>query len=356
MSHDWPLKCYRAPELRVGTVSSKCSQEFGQPLSLYDKAVYLRSLVRVARNIYPDVSPLRLAKKTAIFCSNGLRYRIELEHLRSVFACDELSGVLQHFPAILEKSFHPYVSIDWPIDRRFREVETHFTNVKHSFGEKAVEIYKADGYCLFEFTASDDEKYTVELCPGYQCEGSMGLRLCDSEKREVYALSFHLSDQNANACYISGLQGPNDRIPDRQRTIVTITRSLHGLRPKSLMVEAVYMVAGAMGIQKIYGISNSGHIVQSDLYSDKKRSLVEFDYNELWAEYQATSEVDRFFTLPLTPVRKNIQSLKSKKRSLYRKRYAWLTEQSEAVRLSMNALLVDERQTHPPVDKFDEAA
>jgi len=354
--HDLPIYLYRAIGLRVGTVSSKSTEDFGQPFSLSEKAAYLKSLIRVARTIYPDISPLRLTKKTAVFCINGLRYKDELEHLRSVFACKELSGVLQHFPAILEKSFHPYVCIDWSIDQRFREIETHFTNVKNSFGEKAVEIYKSEGYCLFEFTANNDEKFTVELCPGYQCEGSMGLRLCDSEKREVYALSFHLSDQGTNACYISGLQGPNDRIPDRQKTIVTITRSLHGLRPKCLMVEAVYMVAGAMGIQTIHGISNSGHIVQSNLYSDKKRSMVEFDYNELWAEYQATSEVERFFTLPVTPVRKVIQSLKSKKRSLYRKRYAWLTEKTEATRLSMNALLVEERQTPTPVDEFDQAA
>jgi len=167
---------------------------------------------------------------------NGLHHKNELDHLRNIFACDELFGVLQHFPSILEKSFYPYACIDWAVDRRFQEVENHFINVKNSFGKKATEIYKPEGYCLFEFTANDDEKYTVELCPGYQCEGSMGVRLCDSDKREVYALSFHLSDQDTNACYISGLQGPNDRIPDRQKTIVTITRSLHGLRPKSLMV------------------------------------------------------------------------------------------------------------------------
>ncbi len=335
---------------------SKNTQKLGQSLTFSEKAGYLFSLIPVARNIYPDASPLKLMKKTVVFCTNGLRYRDKLEHLRRVFACKELSTVLQHFPSILEKSFHPYVCIHWPVDRRFQEVENHFINVKNTFAEKANEIYKSEGYCLFEFTASDKEKHTVELCPGYQCEGSMGIRLRDSEKREVYALSFHLSDQATNACYISGLQGPNDRIPDRQKTIVTITRSLHGLRPKSLMVETVYMVAGAMGIQNIYGISNAGHIVQSDLYSDKKRSQVEFDYDELWAEYQAKSEVDQFFNLPATPVRKDIQSLKSKKRSLYRKRYAWLTEQSEAVRIAMNELLVADRQTHPPSDEYDQAA
>jgi len=337
-------------------VTSKNNSELEKPLSITEKAAYLGSLISLARTIYPDASPLRLAKKTAVFCINGLRHKNELEHLRSVFACDELSGVLQHFPAILEKSFHPYACIDWSLERRFQEIEHHFINVKNTFAANAVEVYKSEGYCLFEFTANDEEKYTVELCPGYQCEGSMGVRLRDSDKREVYALSFHLSDQDTNTCYISGLQGPNDRIPDRQKTIVTITRSLHGLRPKSLMVETVYMIAAAMGIQSIHGISNRGHIVQSDLYSEEKRSQVEFDYDELWAEYQATSEVDRFFILPAAPVRKDIASLKSKKRSLYRKRYAWLTEQNETVRVAMNSLLVEDRQTLPPADELDQAA
>jgi len=337
-------------------VTSKNTQELGQPLSIAEKAGYIKSLIPLAKSIYPKASPLRLTKKTAAFCANGLRHKDKLDHLRSVFACDELSGVLRHFPSILEKSFHPYACIDWTVDRRFQEIENHFITVKNTFGEKAVEIYKPEGYCLFEFTANDNQKYTVELCPGYQCEGSMGIRLNDANKREAYALSFHLSDQVTNACYISGLQGPNDRIPDRQKTIVTITRSLHGLRPKSLMVETVYMVAGAMGIKNMHGIGNSGHIMQSSLYSDKKRSQVEFDYDELWAEYHATCGGDQFFNLPATPVRKDIQSLKSKKRSLYRKRYTWLTEQNEAVRLAMNAVMVEDRQTLPPTDEVDQAA
>jgi len=300
-------------------VATQSTEEHGQQLSFADKAGYLKSLIPVARSIYPNASALRLAKKTALFCKNGLQHKDELEHLRSLFECQELEGVLNHFPSILEKPFHPYACIDWDINRRFAEIEDHFTT--------------------------------------YQCEGSIGLRLCDSEKREVYALSFHLSGEDTNACYISGLQGPNDRIPDRQKTIVTITRSLNGLRPKSLMVETVYMIANAMGIQRINGIANSGHIVQSNLYSDEKRALVEFDYDELWDEYQATSEADRFFQLPAYPVRKDIQSLKSKKRSLYRKRYAWLSDQTEAVRVAMNAILVEERQMLPPAEEeFDKAA
>jgi len=296
------------------------------PMSFGDHYAYVKNLPVIARSIYPDSSPIRLVKKAAVFSLNGIRHKQEFKRVKSLFDCPELSGVLALFPAILEKPFSPYVCVDWELPERVQQLRQHFTYLKTSFGENSKLFYQSQGFRLFDFLTSDNELCGVEMFPGYQCEGSLGLRLVDSDGTEIYTLSMHFSNSPTPEIIIGALQGPNEKIEDRQKKIVTLTKSLHGLRPKALMVEVVYMIATALNIAKIRGISNSGHIYQSSLYSDAKRASIHFNFDELWQEYQADAESVYFYRLPASPVRKDIEALKSKKRSLYRKRYAWLDD------------------------------
>jgi len=280
----------------------------------------------IAGKIHSELPLFRRLKKTTQFCFNGMRDEEEFRTLQRVFDTPELAEVLQLCPAILEKPFSPYVHIEWDSAQRYKKIQNNFLFLKELFGKNAAEIYKPQGYKLFEFKCQDEECYTVELFPGYQNEGSIGIRLCDEQKREIYALSLHLSGGEENVCYIGALQGPNDRIPDKQKVIVSLTRSLHGLRPKALMIETLYMVADSFKINGIYGISNDGNIYNSEVYSDKKTNPIHFDRDQMWLEYQAERISDYIFLFPAAPIRKDIASLKSNKRSMYRKRYAWLAQ------------------------------
>jgi uncharacterized protein VirK/YbjX len=294
----------------------------------------------LARTIHADLSPLRRLKKTLQFCFNGFRHKQEFLALQDVFDSPELKEVKQLCPAILEKSFKPYVRIDWDCAQRHEKIGHHFLFLKELFGECAAEIYKPEGYTLFEFSDVENERYSVELFPGYQNEGSIGIRLCDSQRREIYTVSLHLSSAEENACYIGALQGPNDRIPERQKAIVSLTRSLHGLRPKALMLEALYMVVDTLGIDQMYGISNAGHIYNASVYSKEKRNAVHFDRDQMWKEYRAERISECLFQFPTRPVRKDIASLKPNKRSMYRKRYAWLSQVAYEADDALNALRV----------------
>lgn len=302
---------------------------------------YLGSLLRIAGKIHFELPVLRRYKKTAQFCFNGLRNRQEFEALQGVFDSAELSQVILWCPAIFEKPFSPYVRTDWDSCQRYEQIRNHFILLKQLFGENLAQIYKPQGYQLFEFNCHDNERYSVELFPGYQNEGSIGIRLCDDQKREVYTLSLHLSGGQEKSCYIGALQGPNDRIPERQKIIVSLTRGLHGLRPKALMLEALYMVADSLEIGSIYGISNVGNIYNASVYSDKKVEASRFDRDRMWREYCAESISECLFQFPQEPVRKDIALLKPNKRSMYRKRYAWLAHAAWQADDAINRLLLN---------------
>jgi len=322
-------------------VNSPSYNEYVQQRLANNQLSFFGSLLETSGEIYSDLSALRRIKKTALFCFNGFRYRQEFLALKGVFDSQELTEVLRLSPAILEKPFSPYVRLAWDVTERHELIAEHFLILKNLFGERAADIYKPEGYKLFELICQENKRYTVELFPGYQNEGSIGIRLCDNQKREVYALSLQFSGKEEYSCYIGALQGPNDRVPERQRTIVSLTRAMHGLRPKALMLEALYMVADSIGISNLYGVSNSGHIYNASVYSKKKRDAIHFDRDQMWREYHAEKVSDCLFQFPPSPRRKDIASLKANKRSMYRKRYAWLANAAIETNDAMILLLQD---------------
>lgn len=302
---------------------------------------YPVSLLALANSIHSEQPLLRRLTRTLRFCFNGIRYRQEFDSFHKVFDSPELTEVAQLCPAILEKPFSPYVLADWSQTQRFTQLQDHFLFLKELFGERVAEIYKPSGYTIFDFNCHENEHYSVELFPGYQSEGSIGIRLCDNQRREVYSLSLHLSNTAQRACYIGALQGPNDRIPERQKTIVSLTRGLYGLRPKALMLEALYMIASSLRIEVVYGVSNSGNIYNASVYANKKIESSRFDRDQMWREYHAESTTACLFKFPKEPIRKDISLLKPNKRSMYRKRYSWLLQMRSRAEESMNRLLVD---------------
>lgn len=302
-----------------------------------DTLGYLCALPGMAATIHSDLPLLRRCKRSTLFVVNGIRYRHELNKLLNLFASSSLASVLELSPIVLEKPFSPYVLFDWNRAVRTEQLENHFLFLQELFGENCKLIYTPQGYRIFEFKSLNNERYYIELFPGYQNEGSLGIRLCDRHNREVYTVSLHLSGAQEKSCYIGALQGPNDRIPHRQETIVSLTRSMHGLRPKALMIEVLYMLAKSLGLEQIYGVSNAGSIYNASVYA-KKTNSIKFDRDQMWREYRAEPMSEMLFKFPERPIRKDIGSLKPNKRSMYRKRYAWLSNVAKEVEAELQKI------------------
>ncbi|MCP4323581.1 MAG: DUF535 domain-containing protein [Alteromonadales bacterium] len=55
-------------------------------------------------------------------------------------------------------------------------------------------------------------------------------------------------------------QGPSELISERRDLIQNLTKLLHGLRTKALIVEIALMLARIWGTSKARAVSNKGHI------------------------------------------------------------------------------------------------
>ena len=104
-----------------------------------------------------------------------------------------------------------------------------------------------------------------------------------------------------------------------------LTKACHGLRPAYLMVEAMKNLTKILGYDKLLGIpqkyQNKSRLVQS------KRYVV--DYDTIFSE--AGGKREDYWLLPLEDNR-NLDEIPSKKRSMYRKRFAMLDELFEVMK------------------------
>ena len=287
---------------------------------------YLRRLPVLANTVYPSSRGFRKIKKNARFCLWGVLNADAVKAMTEVFSHPELAPVLHQNPKIMEKPLKPYLCVNWARKEKIARIREHYLFIKDMFGHNAHTILSPAGATILEFSDNQDMDYKVKLCQGMSREGSLGLYLVDSNNQNIYSLTCHIATCDKKTLYVGALQGPKEDIADRNQVIKTLTRSLHGLRTKALMAELVLIVANALGMDEVKGISNKGHVYQALRYVGSKRKAVTFDYDDLWQEYGATKESAYFYALPMQPPRKDPTSLKKTKRRLYTKRYQWLDE------------------------------
>lgn len=106
-----------------------------------------------------------------------------------------------------------------------------------------------------------------------------------------------------------------------------LTKQMHGLRPKSLMVLLAQELAFRLGLERLFGISGSTH-----LYASKAGFKgMTFDYDELWLEHDGTPCADGWHQLPGRWQPRAPQEIKPNKRSQYAKRYRLIAQIQQAM-------------------------
>ena len=286
----------------------------------------LATLSRTAGRVHPD-SNLgdRIARMK--YCIRGLlapwRTNAWFAQLRS----PELRVLVRTHPRIYSKLQRPYLHRRVTLAQRLRLLQEHYAFFSESLGaDVRYAVSSPAGLLLAELPASDSSRYSLRLRydDQFEKEGELTLALQDSVLGEaIFTLSFTVTCWNgggasASELFVGGIQGrkgANDR-----DEIVALTRSLHGLRPKALLVFAVQRLAEAWDIAGLRAVGDSEHIYRHF----RKRRAIQTSYDSFWEECQGGRDADGNFTLPARPVFRGLEAIPANKRSLYRKRYAML--------------------------------
>lgn len=137
-----------------------------------------------------------------------------------------------------------------------------------------------------------------------------------------------------DALLISVIQGPN--IAGSKEIVKQLTKLCYGLRPAYLMVELMKMLTTTLGYQKLCGIQQG--------YQNKSRWVQSkdffVDYDAIFRE--SGGNLQHYWQLPVQLEPRDLNQIESKKRSMYRKRYALLAQLQQVIQARLMPSIYDD--------------
>lgn len=250
--------------------------------------------------------------------------RMPTEHGRFLDALrrdPRMRGYAERDPRLLERHLHRFVNTRWSGAARLRHLQQHYRLMLDRLPTALFDaIYRQGQADLGTLPLHDGSTLTLSLLPPapMSCEGELWLQLSDVGGRQLYRLVLTVTGDDAHATVLIGcLQGPSGG--DARDVVRTLTKQMHGLRPKQLMLALAYAFAERIGARDIRAIGNAAHPLQ------RKRQVFLADYDAFWTEQGATAGADGWFELPSTQPRKSVADVPSQHRSAFRRREALRT-------------------------------
>jgi hypothetical protein len=154
--------------------------------------------------------------------------------------------------------------------------------------------------------------------PRFEREGELTLSLHDPFGSLLYSACFTLREREGElAILVGSINGTAPREAMRH-----LTKLSHGVRPPSLLVILLQMLARRVEAARVEAVGRATHAY----WGNPRHDEIRFDYDRFWREEGGVQAADGLYLLPLAPRRRTLADLPSHKRSLYARRYAWLDE------------------------------
>ena len=231
--------------------------------------------------------------------------------------------LLQAYPRMMHKVYRHYLSKSLTCRQRVDLLADHYRFIlQQGWGKLMVQAAHGE-VLLCSLPGKSGVLYHLHLSSLFRMdrEGEMVLQLSHGDDL-IYTVVFSFFGCRTRAPMDTGvrigcIQGP--RGAQGLRRVRDVTRDLHGLRPKFLMIRLVRQLAWEHGFRKMIMVGNKNRAVH---YLAKKKGLLLADYNATWQELGAVARRDGDFELPCEnlppPV---LEEIASKKRSEARKRH-----------------------------------
>jgi hypothetical protein len=284
----------------------------------------VKTLVRTAPLIHPGRHLGSLCKQTK-HCVRGLVFARHTKDWFEMLQRPELVAVAGHHPYLFQKLQRPYLHRALNTCQRWQALQQHYQFVIAQFSPVVrQEIYATPGKLLAVLPLEGVGNFGLRLsCSRQEKEGDLVIGLVNLDTGAVlFTLAFSITqwETEPKKIFIGGLQG-NKQACDKE-LIIAITRKLHGLRPKALLLFALQELCGRWGITRLRAVSDTMHIYRHW----QKRKQVASSYNEWWVESGGQLAADGNFDLPATFIPREIATLKVNKRPVYKRRYQMLAE------------------------------
>jgi uncharacterized protein VirK/YbjX len=225
----------------------------------------------------------------------------------------------------------PYLSLSMTRRESINAIFYHYKLIEEIFGSDRFLQHLSEGLCLAEFNGKTGEGYQVIFISTHKLdrEGESSLRLRTQTGDMLCEMTFTIYEKSGErALMIGGVQGPSGT--HSHEKIQSATKDFSGLFPKKIVFEALLAFAKLLDAKAIFAVSNETHVYHSLRYLNRQK-LMHADYSGFWKMLGGALSEDDNFTLNIDPVRKDIATIPSKKRSEYRRRYKLLDDLSHNI-------------------------
>lgn len=288
-------------------------------------------LLKTARLVHPHQGLSSMLKRFK-YCLRGLAYAHPTAEWFRFLRSQGLHELARKQPHLFHKLQRPYLNRTFSTRQRLDALQQHYRFVLDRFSPSALtEIHQGEGLLLADVGVQGQEGLGLYLGNSAwgQKEGDLILTLREQGSRKVlFSLSFSVLE--FAQIFIGGLQGRKSLDKD---LVVSVTRGLHGLRPKALLLFALQQLAEIWGIHRLRAVSDDLQVYRHP----QKRRTIQACYDEFWTESGGVPAADGVFDLPGRFCPKDPAAIKANKRKMYQRRYEMLEGLASQIRFRMSS-------------------
>ncbi len=254
-------------------------------------------------------------------------------------------------PRLLDKILRPYLNADWSATERATALIDHYTWLCKCFSAPSVSmLYQGSAVELACWPGREpgaEMSLKLSYDGSFEREGELTMALylgqdgADATAERIVSLSFSVVRLLGRPSLCIGCVQARGDEQMRER-LKQLTKDMHGLRPKALLLELARMLATRWQLD-LYGIDPDAHPFTSLRYrlSRRKRSAVanmRSGYLTLWQDLGGQPAAGGWFALPNGEPSRELSQVPSHKRSMYTKRWALLTRIDTQLNASLQEL------------------
>ena len=272
----------------------------------------------IAAQAFPD----SIRKKIKFLILSFFYGRDYLQRFEEIFISLGLNKILLDNPRQYGKIFRPYLRRGLKVSERILYIRNHYEVTKKYWNENLIKSVYYDRKLVL---CGCQESIFVALSRGrgYEKEGEVSLGIFNPQK--VLSINFNfLIDKNAkNEILIGCMQAASNSGLDTQENIRNLTKKMHGMRPQAILIAILSEIAILHEVKKISAINALSHV---------RGKRIKTNLDAFWRDLGGGMVEEGLYSLPISYQRKKIESVPSKKRSMYKKRYLMLDDLLSQVR------------------------
>ena len=296
---------------------------------------------KIGKEIY-NVGYWREAHRFIVFVARAYLNYGSLTDLYSFFlATPERRALIKNNKFYLEQATRAFFYKGSTFKERSQLIKNHFKILQSLIQNEWVQKFSQNQ--PYEIWRSTDAavNWSAELKfeTGQRKEGLLSVMMWFNGKA-LYQIMFWLNyDKNGEpSLYIGAMQGPNTE--NAKETVKETTKLAHRYRTKNLILYMTQAVARALGVKHIYAVANEGYYANNHVRRDRK---LKTDFGAFWEEAGGKLTKDiRFYELPLTETRKTMEEVPTRKRAVYRKRFAFQDDVDAQIAAKLSLIMRNE--------------